>query len=85
MEFRLSRIESKIDKMQSDIVEIKDGYKEHERRSLANEASVEVLRHELAPFHGLLLQIRLLHRIIILAAAIGTFIVSIGQILAYLK
>jgi hypothetical protein len=69
---RLERIEAKQDTMQQDITEIKLGYREHERRSIANERAVEMLSEQFKPVHELLIQVRLLHRIIVaLGAAAG--------------
>jgi hypothetical protein len=71
MDRRLERIEEKQDIMQQDITEIKLGYKEHERRSRANEKAVELLSEQFKPVHELLLQVRLLHRIIVASGALA--------------
>lgn len=44
---RLTRIEDKLDKMHETLVELKVGYDEHERRSIANEEAVKVLKDEI--------------------------------------
>lgn len=85
MEKRFDRLEDKIDQIQADVSEIKIGYKEHERRSLANEASVEILRNEFRPMHDLLLQVRLIHRILICFAAVVAFVASVAEIISRLK
>lgn len=46
---RLGRIEDKIDQLHTTLTEVKMGYEEHERRSLANEKAVEVLKAEIKP------------------------------------
>lgn len=85
MDKRLERIEDKVDAVYDELVQVKLGYQEHERRSLANEAAVKTLRDEFKPVHELLLQVRFLHRIIISVAAIATFVATLLEIASRLK
>lgn len=82
---RLDRIEVKLDDMHKDLVDVKLGYIEHERRSLANEKAVELLSEQFKPVHDLLLQVRLLHRILIWIGGTAALVVSILELLSYLK
>lgn len=77
---RLTRIEDKIDAIYDELVQVKLGYQEHERRSLANEKAVETLRSEFKPVHELLLQVRFLHRIILWIAGSAGFVYTILEI-----
>ncbi len=60
MDERLNRIEGKIDSVKDELVTIKLGYQEHERRSLANEESLELLKTKVEP---VLLQINFVHKL----------------------
>lgn len=77
MDERLNRIEKKLDVVKDELVEIKLGYQEHERRSLANEESLELLRTKVEP---ILIQINLVHKLMVFAAGATAFIYSILEI-----
>lgn len=74
MDKRLDRIDGKLDDIQKELVEIKLGYAIHERRSLANEAAVVILREEFKPVLHVLLQVQFMHKLI-MAAAFGLGII----------
>lgn len=80
MEQRLARIENKLDEVHTQTLEIKLGYKEHERRSLANEAAVEMLTKQFKPIEELLVQVRLLIRVSVALAAAATLVYTLLEI-----
>lgn len=82
MNDKLNRIESKLDQVKDELVEVKLGYQEHERRSLANEKSLELLKTKVEP---VLLQINFVHKLVVLIAGVAGFIYSILEIRSLLK
>ncbi len=85
MDKRLDRIEIKLDDMHEDLVEVKHGYQIHERRSLANEQAISILREESKPIHDLLQQIKAIHRIAVWLGGTSAFVLAVLEIIKLLK
>lgn len=85
MDRRLDRIEEKIDSTHKEVLEIKLGYIEHERRSLANEQAVQLLATQVKPVYEVLKQVKLMYRIIIALGALAAVCVSALELFKLLQ